>query len=29
MNQYGYLAWDGDLDPKWDMNFDLQIEKTD
>ena len=28
MNPYGYLAWDGDLHPKWDMKFDLHIEKT-
>ena len=28
MNPYGYLAWDGDLDPKWDMNFNLQIEES-
>ena len=28
MNPYGYLAWDGDLDPKWDMDFNLTIEKS-
>ena len=28
MNPHGYLAWDGDLDPKWDINMNLKIEKT-
>ena len=28
MNPHGYLAWDGDLDPKWDINLNLTIEKT-
>ena len=28
MNPQGYLAWDGVLDPKWDIKSDLTIEKT-
>ena len=28
-NTYGYLAWEGDLDPKWVMDLNLTLEKND